>query len=410
MGILEASPRRAGPRSAVRKRMDSLTQRFRADAVDGFAATFALTVDQAPFEVTIGRGRCLVREGQPRSPTTWIQTDAETWAELDDGSLTSIEAFLDGRVSVRGNVEHAVRLQSLFTPSARERVPSDLDHVDIDAGRHRLSAYVLGDGPTVVLLHGLGASKVSWLPLLGPLAERYRVVVPDLPGHGESSKPRANYTPLFFSAVVRELLDAIGAGEATLIGNSMGGRVALEVAARAPRRVRAMVLLDPALPGLPYPYYAKFLRVFPIELAAIPLPVRRRVVMNGIRQLFGDPSRLPQAAYQAGADEFIRLYRSGRARVALLASLRGLMRDRPEPFWERVRGLEIPALVLWGLRDRLVPARFGERLAREMPRARLVRLPGVGHVPQFEVPERTRDETLRFLETLSARGVARGRG
>jgi pimeloyl-ACP methyl ester carboxylesterase len=96
----------------------------------------------------------------------------------------------------------------------------------------------------------------------------------------------------------------------------------------------------------------------------------------------------------------MRVYRSGRARVALLSSLRGLMADHADAFWERVRTIEAPALILFGDRDRLVPHRLGELLASAMPAGELASLPGVGHVPQFEVPETTIELVRGFLEGL----------
>jgi pimeloyl-ACP methyl ester carboxylesterase/putative sterol carrier protein len=386
--------------AAVRRRMRTLPRRYRNEAADGFAAEFHLDVDGDAFRVTIGEGRCTVEDGRPAFPTARISTDAATWLALDDGSLPSIEAFLDGRILVRGNIDHAVRMQSLFRPSGRERSPRDLKHVEIRAGNLVLSAFDVGEGPPVVLLHGLGGTKLSWMPLLQPLAERYRVVAPDLPGHGESGKPRASYGPRFYAGVVRRLLDEVGAGQAVLVGNSLGGRVALEVAVRAPGRVLGLILLSPAVAGLPFPYYARLLRLVPTELGALPVLMRRRLVHRGISQLFGQPGRLPRNAYTAGVDEFIRVYRSGRARVALLASIRGLMRDRSDRFWDSVRQVGAPTLILHGERDRLVPIRLGQVLASSMPRAELVVLPDVGHVPQFEVPEMTAGLVRSFLDDL----------
>ena len=400
MGLVQQSQRRPPDEALIRERMHTLPQRFRADAVNGFSADYGLHIGADRYRVEVAGGRCTVEDLFPAAPTAKVITDPETWLALDDGSMTSIDAFLAGRVSVRGHVDHAVRLQSLFRPSGRDRTPRDLEHVDLEAGAHRLSAFVLGEGPPVLLLHGLGASKLSWLPLLGPLAERYRVIVPDLPGHGESDKPRTTYTPTFYSGVVRRLLDALGEREAALVGNSLGGRIALDVAARAPHRVSALVLLGPAVAGLPFPYYARFLRLLPTEFGAIPLPMRRRLVLMGLRQLFADPDRLPRNAYLAGADEFIRVYRSGRARVALLGSLRALMADRPSAFWDKVRTITSPSLILWGEKDRLVPVRLGELLASAMPAAELALLPGVGHVPQFEVPDTTVELVGGFLDAL----------
>jgi pimeloyl-ACP methyl ester carboxylesterase len=385
---------------AVRSRMRTLARRYRSEAADGFAGEFHVAIDETPYRITIGDGRCSVEDGRPAFPTARIATDAETWLELDAGNLSSIQAFLDGRVRVRGNIDHAVRMQSLFRPSARGRSPRDLEHVEVQVGKHVLSCFDVGEGPPVLLLHGMGATKLSWMPLLAPLAERCRVIVPDLPGHGESAKPRASYGPRFYAGVVRRLLDEAGVGRAVLIGNSLGGRIALEVAARSPGRVRALVLLAPAVAGLPFPSYARLLRLVPTELGAIPLPMRRRLIHLGIKQLFAHPERLPRNAYVAAIDEFIRVYRSGRARMALLASMRSLVRDRPDLFWGMVRGVSAPTLVVHGELDRLVPVRLGRVLASTMPRAELALLPGVGHVPQFEVPEVTAGLVRSFLDQV----------
>jgi pimeloyl-ACP methyl ester carboxylesterase/putative sterol carrier protein len=395
-----------GPLAAerVRERIESLPDRFRPEAAERLVADYALTIDGTCYEISISRGRCMVEERTPSFPHTRIRTDEATWLALDDGDVSSVDAFLEGRVEVRGNLEYAVRLPSLFEFSGRPRSPRDLEHVMVSVGRHELSAFTLGRGQPVLLLHGLGANKLSWLPLLGPLAERYRVIAMDLPGHGESTKRRGDYTPAHFGAVVRQALDELGVERVALIGNSLGGRIALEVSATAPDRVAALVLMGPALAGLPFPFIAKFLHVIPTEIGAVPLPMRRRMVARTIRSLFAVPERLPDNAYEAGADEFIRVYRSGRARTALLSSVRGLVRDRPGAFWERVRENRAPTLVLWGEEDRLVPIRLGQRLAEEMPACRLEVLPGVGHVPQFEVPEVTADMVRDFLSEVITSG------
>jgi pimeloyl-ACP methyl ester carboxylesterase len=224
------------------------------------------------------------------------------------------------------------------------------------------------------------------------------VIVPDLPGHGESTKLRGSYTPAYFASVILGLFDELGLDRAAVIGNSMGGRIALEAAAESPDRVRALVLLDPAAAGVPFPLYVRLLRMLPTGVGAVPIPLRKRIVAFGIRSLFADPDRLPRGAYLAGADEFIRIYRHGRARMALLSAIRGLMTDGEDRFWERIAGIEAPTLVLWGNDDRLVPVRLGRRLVRTMPRAQLVVLSGVGHVPQFEVPEDARRRVQAFLD------------
>jgi pimeloyl-ACP methyl ester carboxylesterase len=382
----------------VRDRVLSLPQRFRSEAAAGFAADFALDVGGEVYRVAIARGRCSVRPEDPSFVSARIVTDRDTWLALDAGEISSIDAFLQDRIAVRGNVEYAVRMQSLFHFTGRRRSPQDLEHRPIRVGRHVLSSFVFGQGPPVLLLHGLAATKLSYLPLLPALARDHSVIVPDLPGHGESTKPRADYTPSYFARVIHGLLDELEVDRAAVIGNSMGGRVALEVAADLPDRVSSLVLLDPAAAGVPFPLYARLLRMLPTGAGAVPIPLRKRIVAYGIRTLFEAPDRLPQGAYLAGADEFIRVYRHGRARVALLSAMRGLMKDRRDSFWERMAEIDVRTLILWGSEDRLVPVRLGRRLAATMPRAELVVLPGVGHVPQFEVPEEIRRLVLRFLE------------
>jgi pimeloyl-ACP methyl ester carboxylesterase len=391
----------------VRARMRTLPRRYRSEAAPRFGAEFHLAVADLPFRITLADGRCTVAEERPAFPTARISTDALTWLDLDDGSVSSIEAFLEGRILVRGNIDHAVRMQSLFVPSGRSRTTRDLEHIEVQTGSQTLSCFRLGEGPTVVMLHGLGATKLSWMPLLPGLGERFQVVAPDLPGHGESSKPRVSYTPRFYAGVVSRLLDGIGAERAVLVGNSMGGRIALEVAVRDPSRVAGLVLLGPAVAGLPFPYYTRLLKLVPTEFGALPLPMRRRLVLRGIRQLFAEPDLLPRNAYLAGADEFMRVYRSGRARVALFSATRGLMRDRPDLFWASVKRVSAPTLIVHGELDRLVPARMGDALASALGHAQLVRLPGVGHVPQFEVPDTTSTLVGEFLDELYPEALGR---
>ena len=401
MGIAEVARPGLSGAGEVHQRMLTLPNRFRSEAARGFAAEFGLTIDGRHYRLAIADGRCSVREEQPTAAAARIATDAETWLELDAGHLSAIDAFLEDRLEVRGNVDHAVRMQSLFRPSARARTPQDLEHVTVEAAGVELSTFAFGQGPPVLLLHGLAATKLSYLPLLPALAEQYRVIVPDLPGHGESGKPRVRYTPAYFARVIEALMDQMGLDDAAVIGNSMGGRVALEVVASFQDRVNSLILLDPAAAGLPFPLYARLLGLLPTSVGVVPVPWRKRLVVAAIRQMFADPDRLPRAGYLAAADEFIRIYRKGRARVALLSAMRGLIADDPEAFWLRASQIQVPTLIVWGRHDRLVPLGLGHRLANAIPNAEMVVLPDVGHVPQFEQPDETRRLVLGFLDGIN---------
>jgi pimeloyl-ACP methyl ester carboxylesterase len=382
-----------------------LPGRFRPQSANGLAAEWELRLGPDIYTVSVSGRSASARVGPSDLPGVTVVTDLETWLALDDGSLTGAQAFLARRLSVRGNLDLAVRLQILFTPHGRGRTALDVEQVEVDVDGTRLSAYVLGEGPPVVLLHGLGGSKISWLPALSALAPRYRLIVPDLPGHGESDKPRTDYTARYYARVTRLLMDALGAPRAVIAGNSLGGRVAIELALRAPDRVRALVLLSPAIPGFRVRYVMGFTRVVPSELGRIPFPLRERWMQLAVRRLFANPDALPEEGYLAAADEFIRVYRDAAARMAFFDSLRHLVTEPSKAFWGRVRRIRVPALVLWGTADRLVPVRLAPRLADALPEAELVILPEVGHVPQFEVPDDVNREVGRFLLGLADGGV-----
>ena len=223
-------------------------------------------------------------------------------------------------------------------------------------------------------------------------------LVPDLPGHGESDKPRTDYTPRFFARSMRKLLEAVGAEEAVVVGNSMGGRVALELAARSPDRVKALALLSPAVPGLRVRYLLGFMKVIPTEIGVIPFPVRERLMKFVLGQLFVHPEVLTEEARLAAADEFIRIYRHPEARMAFFDSLRHVVTEPPKPFWARMERVRQPALVVWGEQDRLLPVRLAPRLAQALPNSELLVLPEVGHVPQFEATALILEPLLAFLE------------
>jgi pimeloyl-ACP methyl ester carboxylesterase/putative sterol carrier protein len=363
------------------------------------AAEWELRVEDELYTISVVERSCHVREGPSLAPTFTVTADTETWLAIDAGELAPPDAMRSGRLAVRGNLDLAVRVQTLFEPQGRKRTVADVEQVDVNANGVRISTYIYGppDGPPVLLLHGLGATKVSWLPNLTDLAETYRLIVPDLPGHGESEKPRTDYTPRYYARVMRKLLEAVDIEQASVIGNSMGGRVALELAARSPDRVKSLALLAPAVPGLRVRYLLGFFKVIPSEIGMIPFPVRERLMRFVLGQLFVDPSVLTESARAAAADEFIRVYATPEARMAFLDSLRHVVTEAPKPFWARMRRVRQPALVVWGEKDRLLPVRLAPKLADALPNSELVIMSNVGHVPQFEATERTNTLLAKFL-------------
>jgi pimeloyl-ACP methyl ester carboxylesterase len=385
----------------VRTRVLSLPRRFRPESANGLVAEWELRVGRQSFTIVVEGHACTVAEGPSRAPQAVISTGPSTWLAIDEGRLPGERAFLDRRLKVTGSLDLAVRLQTLFRRYRRPRRASDLDQVEVSADGVSLSCYVVGKGPAVVLLHGLGGTKTTWLPLMAGLGTSRRVIVPDLPGHGESEKPRGEYSPRFYARVIRGLLDRLEVDRAVLVGNSLGGRIALELAAAWPRRVEALALLAPSIPGFRWRYLVGFARVVPPEFGAIPFPLRERWTRIVIRRLLAAPGRLSPEAYSAAAQEFIRIYRSSAARMAFFSTLRHIVTEAPGPFFRSLHRVQQPVLLVFGDRDRLVPARLGVRLARELPQAEAVLLPGVGHVPQFEEPEQTLQALTSFLRASS---------
>ena len=390
------SVRTPGP-DTIGDRVRALPRRFREDSANGLVAELELRVGTQIFAISVANHVCSVREGPSPAPMTVITADPDAWLAIDEGRLTGGDAFFARRLHVRGNLDLAVRLQTLFRPHRRARRRADLDQVDIRADGVRLSTYMVGSGPPLLLLHGLGGSKITWLSVLTTLAGDHRVIVPDLPGHAESDKPATDYTPRFYAHAVRRLLDEVGVEQAVVLGNSLGGRVGLELALRSPGRVAALALLDPSMPGLRWRYLLGFTRVFPSEFGALPFLLRERWMELVIRRLFAHPGRVSDEAFAAAAAEFIRIYRDPRARVAFLSTLRHIVTERPEPFFRSLRRIRQPTLVVFGDQDRLVPPRLGVRLAEHLPDARFVVLPDVGHVPQFEATADTLAILTRFL-------------
>jgi pimeloyl-ACP methyl ester carboxylesterase len=202
------------------------------------------------------------------------------------------------------------------------------------------------DAPPVVMLHGLGATNASLLPCLADLARDHRVIAPDLPGFGNSAAPRVAYTPAWFAAWVEDLMRQVDARPAVVLGNSLGGRIAIEAGLAHPRSVRGLVLLTPS------PAFRRLRQVVPMvkllrpELARLPLPVNHRLVVEVVRQFFGEPDRLPRPWYDAAADECVRVLRSSAHREALLSCARQIVLEEAHGrhgFWDRLPTLQPPA-------------------------------------------------------------------
>jgi pimeloyl-ACP methyl ester carboxylesterase len=357
------------------------------------------------WEVEIRPERCKVRTSARRKPDVVIGTDAATWLALREGRLSGLDAFQQRRLWARGDLDVAVSFEGLF------RLPDDRPPMlrihDVRVKGARISSLTSGTGEQhAILIHGLGGAKSSFYETVAALTPQYTVHAIDLPGFGSSSKPLpASYNADFFARHVLRFMDTLAIDRAHLIGNSMGGRVAIEVGLQAPSRVRTLSLLSSSMAFRRGREWVPLVRLLRPELALLPHVLGPNQVRDRFWRMVARPERLDPTVGDIAADEFLRTYRSRAARIAFYAAARQIYLEAPDGatgFWTRLAGLRPPALFIWGSDDILVPARFSRHVAACLPDAPQVVLPNCGHVPQIELPERTHTLVREFMATAGA--------
>ena len=385
--------------AAAPRVLDELIERFDPSAFDAPAgnARLRLSVEEAgDWDFVVGRrGRGLEPADQNAHADARLRADRATWARVARDLRGGLNAFRAGRLQIRDDLHLGVGFLAA-TSGMNEPGRLELARVRTAVGNIAVARAGPPDAEPVVMLHGLGGTKASFLPTVAALADTHRVHSIDLPGFGDSVKPlRAAYDPRFFARAVCGFMDACGIERAHLIGNSMGGRVAFEVGFRNPARVGRIVGLAPSLAwlrGRPWTPLVKALRP---ELGLI--QITPRPVIEEVVRRFVPGGRDGWSA--VGVDEFLRAYTTARGRTAFYAALRNIYLDEPEGndgFWTRLRALELESLVVWGKKDLLVPIGFARHVREALPGARHLELE-CGHVPQLEAPKETHAAIRRFL-------------
>lgn len=270
-----------------------------------------------------------------------------------------------------------------------------LEHEPVFGGRMLMLEGGRAEGPTVLLIHGLGQNGLrDWLPVLPALAREYRVLAVDLPGFGFSDQPVGKYSPRNYAKLLAGLAARRGPGPVLAVGHSMGGAVALRLAADHPGRVGKLVLVDAA--GLLE--RTAFLKhaAEPPETEAYGLPLLQRL-NSGLRHL----STAFIESVTRWPDPTAVLAESDAAWASLLANkstANAALALMEEDFSEAVHTLLPPAHIIWGEQDRVAPLRTGKVLARRLPWARLTVLRGVAHNPMATHPELLLPPLLQALE------------
>jgi pimeloyl-ACP methyl ester carboxylesterase len=278
-------------------------------------------------------------------------------------------------------------------------------HVTIHG--HRRAFIDVGSGPALLLLHGIGDALQTWDKVIEALAEKHRVIAPDFLGHGQSDKPRADYTIGGFANGMRDLLSHLGIEHVTVVGHSLGGGVAMQFAYQYPERTDRVVLV--ATGGLGR-------EVSPL-LRAISLPGSRPVLWaieqlparTAVRTIGTLLSRLPGRPF-ADVEEALQIYdhlRRADSRRAFLHVLRNAIDGKGQviTMLDRLYLAEaLPLLVLWGERDPIIPVKHTRNALAACPSIDVQLLPGGGHFPHRDDPAWFVDRVEEFIaQTQPAR-------
>lgn len=368
---------------------------------------FHIVVGDDSRDVVVGPAGCRVEDPAGHFDVE-IQTDPATWRAMYAGEVSGVEAFAGGNIEIRGSIDKSLLFEALFDRPDAGGFRYRLERVSL--GGRAISALIAGDedAPPLVLIHGLGASKASWLPIVPALAKTHRVYAIDLPGFGSSSKPRGKYTAAWLAEHVFRFLDMVDLDSAFVAGNSLGGRVTMEMAMMEPDRVSGIACLCPAAafsyrPGLP------IVRLLRPEFGFAVMRLPRSYIKDQLKQLFCDPSRIQEDWYDAAIDDFLGRWKNVRARLAFFATLRNIYLDEPEGeagFWARLTDVKVPSLFIYGRRDVLITHNFSQRVRKHLPAAEVRVWNDCGHVPQLEHPERTVEEITEFFARVGSRAKA----
>jgi pimeloyl-ACP methyl ester carboxylesterase len=285
---------------------------------------------------------------------------------------------------------------------------------DIDGPVHYLDFGGPAHGPLIVAVHGLGGAAVNWVAIAPLLTRRYRMVALDLAGHGLTNSDGRAADVGSNRALLHRFIEVVSARPVILMGNSMGGMIALLQAAAQPGKVAGLILVDPALPFQPVRPDPLVAAVFAMSAVPFlgPLLIRQRrfmpvetLVNSTLAICCVDPQRVPpdiverhievarqRTAMTGNAGDFANAARS----VVETASF-----FRGQSYRRAIRDLDCPVLIVHGQRDRLVPVSIARMAVKAHPAWTLAELPDIGHVPQLEAP----DETAAAIKTwLSATG------
>ncbi|NYJ05797.1 alpha/beta fold hydrolase [Petropleomorpha daqingensis] len=271
---------------------------------------------------------------------------------------------------------------------------------------HRRAFVRAGDGPPLLLLHGIGNSAQTWAGVMDKLAAEHTVLAPDLLGHGSSDKPRGDYSIAGYANGMRDLLSVLDLETVTVVGHSLGGGIALQFAYQFPERCERLVLVGSGGLG---PELSVGLRAATLPGAEAVLTALAgvsgalRTGLWAVRE-FGTAAGWRQVRDLAEAGDALLGLKDVEARRAFLRTLRGVVDGRGQAVTALDRlylANAIPMLVVWGSRDPIVPTAHAETVRTLVPTARVEVFDGAGHWPHLDDPDRFCEVLLDFVATTS---------
>ncbi|WP_261782295.1 alpha/beta fold hydrolase [Rhodococcus sp. BP-316] len=264
----------------------------------------------------------------------------------------------------------------------------------------------IGHGPAVILIHGLLGSHHNWEPQIDTLSQRYRVIVPDLFGHGESDKPAGDYSISSHAATVRDLLHSLDITSATFVGHSLGGGIAMQTLYLFPELVERMVLI--ASGGLG-PKVSPLLRAATLPGSEFVLPLMANRTVRGLTDLAIDRlDKLGLPLMSASSSEAWRSFGSVQdagTRRAFLATARSVISFRGQTISATPHFANFPniqAMLVWGARDSIIPNSHTENARAELPHGRVEIFERAGHFPHLDNPDRFDRIFTEFMRDCEA--------
>jgi pimeloyl-ACP methyl ester carboxylesterase len=293
-------------------------------------------------------------------------------------------------------------LPAAKTGTSRRLPDAHFELKEIVLHGHRVAYRSAGSGPAIVLVHGITSTSATWEQVMPYLATRFTVIAPDLLGHGQSAKPRGDYSLGAYASGVRDLMVSLGHERATFVGHSLGGGVVMQLAYQFPERCERLVLVDSGGLGREVNFLLRS-ATLPLAEVVLPLLASTRILDAGrsLSRIFG------RLGIRAGTDvaELAKGHASladAEARAAFVHTLRTIV----EPGGQRVSASDrlylaqsIPFMLVWGERDSIIPVEHGRAAHELVPSSRLEVFEDAGHFPHVDEPQRFLDVLFDFLDS-----------